>query len=356
MPISHLSLTDFRNLNSTTLDFHPRLNLISGNNGSGKTSLLEAIHVLCHGCTFRNHQLKKAISHNKTGFLLFGRFDDYKAGISKTEKKLEIRIDGEKIKKRSKLVNRTPINIVNTDSLELIIGPPQKRRQYIDWSLFHVEQTYNEYWIKYRHALKQRNKLLKRKRDLFLLDYWDKHLIQAAIVLLQYRMEYSDEIKRVLANEVADLLNDIDISTIYQMGWNDSLSLKEALEKDRDRDIRAGFTHSGVHRDNLVILSEGLPATEVLSRGQLKRASLALLLAALKIVKKNSNRQVILLIDDLQAEIDVAAQANIYKTLLNIDLQLFITGIEDAVPEPLKGKEFKMFHVEHGTIRVRKFC
>ncbi len=354
MSISQLSLTDFRNLKSTTLAFHSTINLISGDNGSGKTSLLEAIHVLCHGSSFRSHHLKKAITHNKNSFLLFGRFEDYKAGISKTNNKLEIRIDSETIKKRSVLVNKTPINIINADSLELINGPPQKRRQYIDWSLFHVEQTYNEHWIKYRHALKQRNKLLKQKKDLLLLDYWDEHLVQAAVILQQYRIKYCDEIKRLLDYDLSDLLSDIEISISYQKGWNDSLSLKEALVKDRERDTRAGFTHSGVHRDNLIILSNGLPATEVLSRGQLKRASLSLLLAALKLVK-NNKRKVILLIDDLQAELDRAAQNNVYKSLLSIDLQLFITSIDSHVPEPLKAKDFKMFHVEHGMIKARKF-
>ncbi len=355
MSIRQLSLTDFRNLQSTTLELHPKINLISGDNGSGKTSLLEAVYVLCQGCSFRNYHLKKAIRHGKNNFLLFGRFDDYKAGLSKSDLKLELRIDGETIKKRSILVNKTPIKIINADSLELINGSPQKRRQYIDWCLFHVEQTYQEYWIQFRHALRQRNKLLKQKKDLSLLDYWEEHLIQPSMILQRYRMTYFDEIRKLLGNELSGLSNDIDISINYQKGWKESQSLKEALVKDRDRDILAGFTHSGIHRDNIIIQAGGLPAAEVLSRGQLKRVSMALLLAALKIVKKHNNRPIILLIDDLHAEIDETAQISIYKSILNIDLQLFITNIKDHVPRPLQGKDIKMFHVEHGMIKPRKF-
>ena len=110
MAISQLSLTDFRNLRSTTLDFNSRFNLISGDNGSGKTSLLEAIYVLCQAHSFRTHQLKQCVTHEKNGFLLFGRFDGYKAGIAKNDKRLENHIDGENVKRRSELVRRTPIN------------------------------------------------------------------------------------------------------------------------------------------------------------------------------------------------------------------------------------------------------
>ena len=115
MSISQLSLTNFRNLKSTTLDFHPSINLISGSNGSGKTSLLESIHVLSQACSFRTHQLKQCISHGNPGFLLFGRFGGYKAGLSRSQQKLEIKLDGEPIRRRSTLVSKTPVNIVNAD-------------------------------------------------------------------------------------------------------------------------------------------------------------------------------------------------------------------------------------------------
>ncbi|MCP3689207.1 MAG: DNA replication/repair protein RecF, partial [Gammaproteobacteria bacterium] len=336
-------------------DLHSKINIITGNNGSGKTSLLETIYLLCNGCSFRSNNLAKAIRHEENSFLLFGRFADYKAGLSRSSAKLEIRINGKTVKKRSLLAQKTPINIVNASSLELINGPPQNRRQYIDWSLFHVEQDYNENWIKYRHALKQRNKLLKQRKDLSLLSYWDEYLVQPALLLQQYRMDYCEKIKKIMEDKLPDLWGDMGILIKYQKGWNDSLDLQKALLKDRDRDIKAGFTHSGVHRDNLTILSHGLPAAEVLSRGQMKRASLALLLAALTSVKESSGRSLILLVDDLNAEMDQAALNSIYNSLLDLDLQLFITSIEKQVPSPLKGKEFKMLHVEHGTIKDQKF-
>ena len=354
MSISQLSLTDFRNLQSITLDFHPSINLISGDNGSGKTSLLEAIFILCQARSFRTHHLKKSIKHGKNSFLLFGRFSDYKAGLSKSGDKFDIRVNGETIKRRSILVNKTPINIVNADSLNLITGSPQQRRQYLDWCMFHVEHSYSKYWQQYQHALKQRNKLLKSKKDLNLLDYWDDYLIQPSLVLQSYRKTYCGEIERHIKSGMPGLLADVDISLEYQQGWHSSMSLQEALNKNREKDARAGFTHAGIHRDNLQILADGYPAVDVLSRGQLKRLSLALFIAALKILKQKSDRQLILLVDDLRAEMDESAQGKVYETLLEIGLQLFISNIESDVPEAIRGKDFKMFHVEHGMIKPRK--
>ncbi len=177
MAIRQLSLTDFRNLRSTTLEFDSRVNLITGDNGSGKTSLLESIYVLCQADSFRTHQLRQCINHDKSSFLLFGRFEDFKAGLSKSDKKLEIHVNGESIKRRSELVRRVPVLVLNSDSFALISGTPQQRRTFIDWCLFHVEQSYANLWGEYRHALRQRNRLLKSSKDLNLLAYWDEHLV-----------------------------------------------------------------------------------------------------------------------------------------------------------------------------------
>ncbi len=133
MAIRQLSLTDFRNLKSATLDFDRGLNLVSGDNGAGKTSLLEAIFVLCQARSFRSNQLRQCIRHDKSGFLLFGRFDGFKAGLARHDDKTEIRIDGEVIRRRSELVKRSPIQIVNADSFVLIDGSPAMRRAFLDW-------------------------------------------------------------------------------------------------------------------------------------------------------------------------------------------------------------------------------
>ena len=354
MSISQLSLTDFRNLKSTTLDFHPSINLISGNNGAGKTNLLESIHVLCQACSFRTHQLKHCISHDKSSFMLFGRFNGYKVGLLKAEKKLEIKINGDPVGKRSTLVSKTPVNIVNADSFDLVIGSPEERRKYLNWCLFHVEQDYSEYWAHYRHALKQRNQLLKNRRDLKLLDYWNQYLVEPSQEIRQYRKHYTGFINKQLIELFPELLKDTHITLQYIQGWPEDIDLLQCLEGSRDKDIKAGYTNHGIHRDNLQIMANGLPAGQVLSRGQMKRLCLALIVVGLKIVREKSNKKVILLIDDLRSELDEEAQNNVYSKLIKIGLQLFVTNIKNNIPAALQRKEFKMFHVEHGMIKALK--
>ena len=354
MAIRQLSLTDFRNLKSTTLDFDPRLNLISGNNGSGKTSLLEAIYVLCQAHSFRTHQLKQCIQHDKTGFLLFGRFDGYKAGLSKTNLKLEIRIDGETVKRRSDLVRRSPVNIVNPDIIQLIEGTPRTRRAFLDWCLFHVEPGYAEYWRQFQHALKQRNSLLKSRKNPELLDYWDQHLLEPSLQISNMRRRYCAELDNILLTELDQILSGLSLQLDYHQGWPQHQELAEALANYRERDIRGGFTSVGIHRDNIDLTSSGRKVDEFVSRGQSKRLCLALLLAVLKLVHKSQESRIILLIDDLHSELDQEAQRLVYAQLADMDLQLFISNIDSAVPKPLKAKEYKLFHVEHGTIKLRK--
>jgi len=355
MAISQLSLTDFRNLRSTTLDVNSRFNIISGDNGSGKTSLLEAIYVLCQAHSFRTHQLKQCINHDKSGFLLFGRFDDHKAGLAKSDKRLEIHVDGESIKRRSELVRKTPINIVNSDSFVLLDGAPQKRRAFIDWCMFHVEPGYAEQWRLFQHALRQRNRLLKSRQDTNLLDYWDKHIIEPSLSLSAMRRDYCKKLQAIVADELCEILSGISFELEYQQGWPDDLSLEDAINSSRPRDIRSGFTNTGIHRDDLKFLSQGRNASEILSRGQGKRVCLALLLAALKVVSKSKQNRIILLIDDLNSELDSTAQNLVYQQLVEMDLQIFISNIDSVVPQPVIGKEIKLFHVEHGIIRPRNF-
>ena len=355
MAISQLSLTDFRNLKSTTLDLDRRFNLVSGDNGSGKTSLLEAIYVLCQAQSFRTRQLKQCIAHDKSGFLLFGRFEGYKAGVARHKDKLEIRVNGDTVKRRSELVKRSPINIVNADSFVLIDGAPARRRAFLDWCLFHVEPDYAENWRLFQHALKQRNRLLKSRRDLKLLDYWDLHLVTPSKALARMREDYTGKLQVLINQQFQALLEDIPLSIEYRPGWKKGETQAQCLARQREQDIRLGFTGSGIHRDDLELKTQGRKVGEVLSRGQSKRVCLVLLLAVLKLVNEASQTPVILLIDDLHSELDSEGQNLVYQKLLEMNIQLFISNIEPQIPEAFAAKEFKMFHVEHGTIKPRNF-
>lgn len=354
MSISQLSLTNFRGLKSTTLDFHPHINFVTGDNGSGKTSLLESINVISQACSFQTHRLRNCISHSDQQLLLFAKFENYKVGLSKSNTRLDIKIDGELVKKRSVLVKKTPASIINADSFQLITGSPSLRRSFIDWCLFHVEHEFVGYFAQCKHALKQRNSILKSRRDIDMVDYWDSYLIEPSLVIRELREKYSNIISNMLNNELSDLLGEVTLDFEYEQGWPVGLQLEDSMKVTKKRDVKSGFTNCGIHRDNLKLSTNGIPVNEVLSRGQLKRLCIALHIVLLKIVKKNTNKSIILLVDDITSELDENSQKLVFKYLLEMDVQLFITNIDSTIPRPLQNKEFKMFHVEHGIISARK--
>ncbi len=354
MAIRQLSLTDFRNLKSTTLDFHPRLNLISGLNGSGKTSLLESIHVLSCAASFRSAHLKSCISHEKQSFLLFGRYDDFSAGLSRSHEALHIKVDGSVVSRRSDLASKAPISIVDHDSFALLDGSPQNRRQYLDWGLFHVEPEYKDNWFAFRHALKQRNQLLKSRKDAEeTLSYWNQHLVRPSEVISGLRQRWSDQIERYLSEAISQLAPGVALSLNYQRGWSAERSLAEALDLATERDTKMGYTSQGIHRDDIVLKTGSQMAHEVLSRGQQKRVCLALLLASLRLVKEHTGKPIILLVDDINAEMDEEARVLVMELLQAMDMQLFVTNVS-PVWSGANLKDCKVFHVEHGTIKPQK--
>ncbi len=286
--------------------------------------------------------------------MLFGRFDKSKVGLTRNREKLEIRIDGEIIKRRSDLVRRSPINIVNADSFVLIDGAPSRRRSYLDWCLFHVEPEYAVAWRSFHHALAQRNRLLKNRRDLNLLDYWDRHLVELSVWLFEKRAGYSKKLQTCIDGELQEILGGLPLSLEYRKGWSGD-DFASSLADCRERDIRAGYTSVGIHRDDLEITSSGNKVGEVLSRGQGKRVCMALMIAVLKMVEESSDFPVILLIDDLHSELDQHAQRQVYRQLAKMDLQLFVSNISRVLPASMEAKEFKLFHVEHGTIKPQVF-
>jgi DNA replication and repair protein RecF len=354
MSISQLSLTNFRGLQSTTLDFHPQINFITGDNASGKTSLLESINVISQACSFRTHRLKQCISHADHQLLLFAKFESYKVGLSKSNTKLNIKINSQAIAKRSDLVKKNPISIINSDSFNLLTGSPSLRRSFIDWCLFHVEHDYVVLYSQFKHALKQRNSILKSRRDLNTISYWDSYLIEPSIAIKNLRQKYSNTIASILKNDLSGLLGEMDLSFEYEQGWRFDQELSDSLKESRGKDIKVGYTNIGIHRDNIKLMTKGLPVAQVLSRGQLKRLCVALQIIILGIVKKNTNKELILLVDDLGSELDLSSQKLILNLLIETGVQLFITNVDNTIPLSLKNKEFKMFHVEHGIISTRK--
>ena len=169
------------------------------------------------------------------------------------------------------------------------------------------------------------------------------------------RRNYCEQVVDLLRGELADLVDDLAIEMSYQNSWDPGQGLRAGLESLRQKDLRLGYTSAGLHRDDIRLTTSGQSCAEVLSRGQAKRLCVALIVAVLAIVARQRSEPIILLVDDLRSELDESAQKRVYEILSGMNLQLFISNISQSVPDIFEAKEFKLFHVEHGTIRPRIF-
>ena len=338
MALQQLSIADFRNLKDATLEFDSNINLIVGRNAAGKTSLLEALSVIVQGKSFRSRQLTTCIRKDRESFLLFARNHGHRCGFRYSPKKRELRIDGKNVHRIRELAQITAAVVMDHRSVDLVTGPPGTRRQFIDWLVFHVKPSYADIWSRAQSILKQRNAILRQRKDLDMLDYWDPLLV-----------EQTERVHRERLSVLNSLLDkDFGYRIEYRKGFDDDYG--KQITRSRDTDIRQGFTRYGFTRADLKITHQGLPVTESASRGQLKSLSIELQTRSAELIKKEAEKPCIVLIDDLQAELDEQNLSKLYTRLLSLDLQLFVTGLTmDAFTGALK-EGGRMFHVEHGMI------
>lgn len=335
----------------------PRFNLLVGPNGSGKTSALEAIHVLSVGRSFRTHKLDPLISTDSDQFLLYSELGEgQRLGLQRGRSGAPtLRLDSENQTSWSQVAALLPLQIINTDSFSLLEGGGKVRRQFLDWAMFHVEHSYLREWRGYRRLLSQRNSLLKqRPADLHQqLDAWDIEIARLAQSIHLRRQDLIQGFGPEFEELVATFLPAVQLELSYQAGWDLSQDISEALRQNRERDLRYGMTLLGPHRADFQVRVGRHPAIEVLSRGQTKMLVCAIKLAMGQLIKNRVHRS-IYLIDDLAAELDLSNCKIVIDYLETTQDQCFFTAIqEDFLPVLAHLTESSgKFHVEHGKIRA----
>jgi len=328
------------------------INLIVGGNGSGKTSVLEAIYLLGRGRSFRGQRIQQVIRTGNDCLEVMGRSDDSNrlvAGIRRCTKESALRINGEPVKKISELARTFPLHLVTPRTHELLERGPEIRRRFLDWGLFHVEPGFHELFRRYQRTLRQRNEALKKQPKTARI--WDSQLADWGEKIDDLRLAYLLE----LSNQLGAIRQDIGpaghISVTLRKGWPKGLSLSEALEKHAKHDIQQGFTLSGPHRTDVVVTMEGEPVINRLSRGQQKLLVLGLIVAQSTLFSKGNDSRGMLLVDDLAAELDEEARTAVMMLLGNLETQVFVTALPGS-KLPIVSADCTVFHVEQGNIRV----
>ena len=356
MPVQTLSIDRFRNLEPATLECSTQLNLFSGANAAGKTSVLESLYVLGRGRSFRTRSLEKAIQTGNDRFQLVASVVNERGrvipvGISQIGAQFVARIDGRAAKRLSDLAALFPVQWIGGNLHRLLEEGPSHRRQYLDWGLFHVKQGYIPVWQRYQRLLKQRNAALRAGRSAAEIKAWDGELIGAGEELHGFRAGYVaqlDVARREVTRQLLDEQPPLEVA--YRAGWRAGLSLREALQAGLEGDREQGFTRCGPHRADLSVSCNGRPATEQLSRGQQKMLVVALQVAQARLLKDHLATTSLFLLDDLGAELDRENQCRVMNVLSQLEAQVFATAIELPEISSWQMEKVKSFHVKHGSI------
>jgi len=358
MTLKRLEVSCVRNIVAATLSFSPQINILLGSNGSGKTSLLEALYLLGLSRSFRTIRLNSLITHGEDKSTVFGLIDtgvsgEVPIGISRYRGGgREIQIAGRPVHQSSRLAELLPVQIMTPDSVQLLSGPPIGRRRFMNWGVFHVEHSFKKAWQAAEHSLKQRNALLRHaKIDHPMLAIWTHQLAEAAQEIDRFRREYVEKLVPRFKEALAELLDVEDMELGYTPGWDRSGSLLDALNGAADKDLKHGFTSLGHHRADLMLRTSGRNVVDVLSRGEQKLVASALMMAQGQLMETLTARHCTYLVDDLGSELDPEHRERLFRSFERMNSQVIITAVDKGVLAPFwSGENTSLFHVEHGQV------
>ena len=324
MHITRLHVERVRNLKTVALSELQPFNVFYGQNGSGKTSILEAVHLLATGRSFRTHIPKHYIQNEAADAIVFAQSATDKIGMQKMQSGEQlIKVNGDLVATQGQLAKILPLQLIDPQSTDIIDHGAKPRRQMLDWMMFHVEPEFYHAWQYYSRALKQRNSLLKTQRNLTLKD-------------------------------LEQLLPDLHIEMDYQAGYHVENGLANDLIQFHQKDVDRRYTEYGPHRADIRLKTPTGDADVVLSRGQKKLLIMALKLSQIAMLHA-CNRETVVLLDDVTAELDLTAQRRLIERLSQLGSQVFITTLDhESVKKHLHDLSisYQLFNVENGQVQV----
>ena len=352
MALHSLLIQNLRILEQLEIRLAPDANLFVGDNGAGKTSILEAIDLLSRGRSFRERRtqplMKTGTQELIVSCALKVSTGITQLGIQKQAKQTTLHQDGEKVASISSHASSLPVVSMHPDSHQLIQGGAKQRRNYLDWSTFHVKHTFLQIWRNYNKCLKQRNQALRNQCSEKELQVWTHELSQIGKDVDRERSTIFEQIIPIFLEYSRRLLPECEIDIQYHRGWPKEQELQEALAEIQPQERQHKTTRLGAHRANLKITLDRQEAAAIASRGQQKLIAASLLLAQIEHLQQQSGQKSIVLLDDVRAELDQQHSLALFEALQSLGCQVFITAIEEAHVDMSGWEEHKVFHVKQG--------
>lgn len=356
MSLVSLELQNIRVYERTKLEPNPHLNLISGANASGKTTLLEAIYLLGTGRSFRTAHADQLRRNGSFDLSVVGKVhkdggETVRLGLVHSIDGRRVSINGLEQKQVSNLALHLPLQVISPDTHYDFQQNAKHRRGVLDWGLFHVEPDFTKLWTRYQRILNQRNAALKERSHIKARHAWDDELVETGEKLHAARARLTMQLRPHFQSCCQQLLGENHhVDLILESGWDGEAGFAASLRQDRERDGARGFTHSGPQRADLQIALNAQASRVGASHGQCKVLVIALRLAQIRYFLESRNRSCCLLIDDLAAELDPKHRARLTDFLASLPIQVFVTATESSLIDRESWSSHKTFHVEHGAI------
>lgn len=335
-----ISLVQFKNYSQQSFDFTERIVCICGNNGAGKTNLLDAIHYLCFTKSYFTRSDLNSTQQGQTGFRIEGGFslfgkEEKAVCIFRETGKKEFFINDNPYERFSRHIGHYPCVVITPDDSQLITGGSEERRKFLDELLSQLDTVYLQNLIAYNKTLQQRNSLLRSfaetgSKDLALLDVLDEQLVKPGEYIFSKRKEFLIGFLPVVKHLCEDISHQPEDITLYYESQLLQGSPGELLKATRQKDCLAQRTTSGIHRDDIDIYLGQQLFRIIASQGQRKSLLFALKLAEMDALKKEKNFSPLLLLDDVFEKLDEERIRNLlHKVCVENEGQVFITDTNE---------------------------
>jgi DNA replication and repair protein RecF len=372
LKLQRLVLESFRNHEQTVVDCSLGVNLFLGDNGEGKTNILEGISYLCLSKSFFAVNDTVVMNVNGNGFTVSGTFlsdsnifYEVRVMFDKLKSQKIITVNKAKVDKASSLIGRFPVVILSPEQSSITIGSPSDRRRFVDFVVSQSSRAYLECLIDYRRILKQRNKILSEK--LFsrnesdtAIQPWNEQLVHVGAIIIKKRIEFIDDFKSLVIDSYAKLTGTAEQPGVaylpsFECNHGDSETIEavfyQALQEHYQEECRIGYSLVGPHRDEFVFQINKLDARSFASQGQHKTLLVALKLAEFYYLKERCNETPILLLDDVLSEMDGRRSQRLLEATAELG-QVFITSTDERALKwtPVVSSDPRKFFIKQGKI------